>query len=476
MKVTVIGAGYVGLVTGACLADLGHHVVCLDKDVDRIQRLREGQCPIYEPGLREMMQRQLANGQLAFTDDPAQALRHGDVVFIAVGTPPLEDGSADLSHVLAAADMIGQHMQGPFQLIVTKSTVPVGTGQRVRQTLQAALAQRSLPDLAFDVVSNPEFLKEGAAIDDFMHPDRIVVGLDDGIHQARSRRIMEDLYSRLNRHHERMVWMDICSAELTKYAANAMLAVRISFMNEIALLAERMGADVDKVRRGIGSDSRIGHSFLYAGCGYGGSCFPKDTRALLRMGDWHGLPMQVVRACEEVNARQKYLLVTRLIEQLGSDLRGKTIAMWGLAFKPNTDDMREAPSRTMVRELLLRGAKVQAFDPVAGDEARKALAMDMVDAPACLQNFELKNHAMQAAQDADALMIVTEWKNFVNPAFAALRQALRQPLVLDGRNMYEPQAMHRLGFVYISVGRSTPHDRHDQSDSAPMAVHAAAAP
>lgn len=453
MKVTVIGAGYVGLVTGVCLAELGFRVVCLDKDEQRVGTLQAGDNPIYEPGLSPLILRNLDEQRIQFTSDAEHAIAHGDVIIIAVGTPAQEDGSADLSHVLAVAAMIGQHMQGGFKLVINKSTVPVGTGDRVRETIALALQQRQLSAQHFDVVSNPEFLKEGAAINDFMHPDRIVVGIDPGGHADRSRRMVQDLYASFNRHHERTVWMDVRSAELTKYAANAMLATRISFMNEIANLADLLGADVDMVRRGIGGDSRIGHSFLYAGCGYGGSCFPKDTRALINTAQMYGTDLQVVRATEAVNERQKSVLLKRVVESLGSDLRGHRIALWGLAFKPNTDDMREAPSRTLVRRLLQMGATVCAFDPVAGQTALSALATDMADAPASLQRFELVSHEMQAVAGADALVVVTEWKHFHNPDFDAIKASMRLPLIIDGRNLYNPQALLERGIAYQGIGR-----------------------
>lgn len=453
MKVTVIGAGYVGLVTGVCLAELGFRVVCLDRQEERIRTLQSGDSPIYEPGLNPLILRNLDDRRIEFTTDAAHAIAHGDVIFIAVGTPSQEDGSADLSHVLSVAHLIGHHMQGGFKLVINKSTVPVGTADRVREVIGQTLQVRQMSTQAFDVVSNPEFLKEGAAIEDFMRPDRIVVGIDPGPHHERSRRMMGDLYASFNRHHERTVWMDVRSAELTKYAANAMLAVRISFMNEIANLADHLGADVDKVRRGIGSDSRIGHSFLYAGCGYGGSCFPKDTRALISTAECYGTDMQVVRATEQVNERQKHVLVDRLIDTLGPDLHGRRIAVWGLAFKPNTDDMREAPSRSIVRSLLQRGATVFAFDPVAGEEARTALALDMADNPDCMQYFHLASSEMHALTGADALLVVTEWKNFHNPDFQAMKAAMRMPLIVDGRNLYNPDALMEHGIAYQGVGR-----------------------
>lgn len=452
MRVTVIGSGYVGLVTGACLSDLGFRVVCLDKDEQKIRALQEGEVPIYEPGLKELLMRNRADGRIRFTTDACEAIDQGDILFIAVGTPPAEDGSADLGHVLSVASMIGRHIKG-FKLVVNKSTVPVGTADRVRAAISHELSQRGMHTDLFDVISNPEFLKEGAAIDDFMRPDRIVVGIDDGPHHAKSQRMMNDLYASFNRHHSRTVWMDVRSSELTKYAANAMLAARISFMNEIANLADALGADVDHIRRGIGADNRIGYSFLYAGCGYGGSCFPKDTQALVRTAQAHGQPMSVVSATEQVNERQKMLLVERLIERMGEDLNGRKIAIWGLAFKPNTDDMREAPSRMVIKNLLRRGARVSAYDPVAGSEAIKALQHDCEGDAHGLENFELASNDMQALENADALLILTEWKNFHNPDFEAMKSVMHRPFILDGRNLYNPEALSELGIAYQGVGR-----------------------
>ena len=452
MRVTVMGSGYVGLVTGACLSDLGFKVVCLDKDAEKIRTLQVGNVPIFEPGLKFLLNKNQADGRIRFTSDAADAVEHGDVLFIAVGTPPSEDGSADLAHVLSVASTVGRHLKG-FKLVVNKSTVPVGTADKVRAAVAHELTQRGMPDDMFDVVSNPEFLKEGAAIDDFMHPDRIVVGLDDGPHQARSQRMMGDLYASFNRHHARTVWMDVRSAELTKYASNAMLAARISFMNEIANLADELGADVDQIRRGMGADERIGYGFLYAGCGYGGSCFPKDTQALVSTAKLHGHGMAVVSATEAVNERQKRILVDRLVQHAGEDLTGLKIALWGLAFKPNTDDMREAPSRVVIRELLMRGAHVSAYDPVASDEAMKALREDFSQDPELLTRFEIVPGDMQALQGADALLVLTEWKTFHNPDFEAMKAIMRTPFILDGRNLYNPMALLALGMAYQGVGR-----------------------
>ena len=380
------------------------------------------------------------------------AIDHGDILFIAVGTPAQEDGSADLAHVLSVAAMVGRNLKD-FKLIVNKSTVPVGTADRVRAAVRHELTQRGMSPEMFGVVSNPEFLKEGAAIDDFMRPDRIVVGVDDGIHHEKSQRMMGDLYASFNRHHSRTVWMDVRSAELTKYAANAMLATRISFMNEMANLADALGADVDQIRRGIGADNRIGYSFLYAGCGYGGSCFPKDTQALVSTAQAYGQHMAVVSATEQVNERQKTLLVDRLIKRLGNDLTGRKIAVWGLAFKPNTDDMREAPSRIVIKSLLERGAHVTAYDPVAGPEAMVALRIDCAGHDGLLKNFTLVPHDMDALHGADALMVLTEWKNFHNPDFQTMKLSMRTPYILDGRNLYNPDALADLGIAYQGVGR-----------------------
>jgi UDPglucose 6-dehydrogenase len=459
MRVTVIGSGYVGLVTGACLSDLGFKVVCMDKDEDKIRALQEGQVPIYEPGLKELLSRNRADGRIRFTSDACEAVEHGDVIFIAVGTPPAEDGSADLGHVLSVAASIGRHLKS-FKLVVNKSTVPVGTADQVRAAITHELQQRGMKPDGFDVVSNPEFLKEGAAIDDFMRPDRIVVGVDAGPHYTRSQRMMGDLYASFNRHHARTVWMDVRSAELTKYAANAMLAARISFMNEMANLADVLGADVDHIRRGIGADSRIGYSFLYAGCGYGGSCFPKDTQALVSTAQAHGHSMSVVSATEQVNERQKMVLVDRLLARMGDDLSGRKIAVWGLAFKPNTDDMREAPSRVVIAQLLLRGAQVCAFDPVAGPQALQAIQQDLNHSAEPLSRLQLATSDMDALAGADALMVLTEWKNFHNPDFAAMKLAMRTPYILDGRNLYNPEALSELGIAYQGVGRRNELAQH----------------
>jgi UDPglucose 6-dehydrogenase len=439
LKVTVIGSGYVGLVTAACLADLGNEVFCLDTDAAKTALLREGRLPIHEPGLADLVQRNAQAGRLNFSTDAGETARHGKVQFIAVGTPPDEDGSADLRYVLAAAQELGRHMDGP-RVVVDKSTVPVGTARRVHQAIADELRLRGA-DLPCSVVSNPEFLKEGAAVEDFMRPDRIVIGSDDAAATA----VMRQLYAPFERNHAKIMIMDVASAELTKYAANAMLATRISFMNEMALLADALGADIDAVRRGIGSDRRIGSHFLYAGCGYGGSCFPKDVRALARTGGSVGRPTPLLDAVDAVNERQKLVVMEKLVQQLGEDLSGRVVALWGLAFKPGTDDMREAPSQVVVRELAGRGASVRAYDPVATAEARRVLAD--------VTNLEFVSSAMQALRGADALLIVTEWKEFRSVDLEAMRAVMRGAVIVDGRNILEPAAARAAGFDYAGIGR-----------------------
>lgn len=439
MKVSVIGTGYVGLVSGACLADVGNDVLCVDVDPDKIRILENGGIPIHEPGLLEVVRRNVAAGRLSFTTDVERAARHGIIQFIAVGTPPDEDGSADLQYVLAAARNIGRYMDG-YCVVVDKSTVPVGTGDKVREAIADEVNRRGAK-LEFSVVSNPEFLKEGAAVDDFMRPDRIIVGAED----ERAIELMRQLYGPFQRNHEKLLVMDVRSAELTKYAANAMLATRISFMNELANLAEVLGADIEFVRQGIGSDPRIGWHFLYAGCGYGGSCFPKDVKALVRTGRERGHNLLLLNAVEEANDAQKLRLVNKIVDRFGEDLSGLNFALWGLAFKPNTDDMRDAPSRVIVAELFRRGATVTAYDPVAMNEARRIFA----DEP----RLRYVERPMAALEGADALVIVTEWKEFRSPDFEAIRQALRHPLIFDGRNMYDPAVMRRLGIDYHGMGR-----------------------
>ena len=442
MKVSIIGTGYVGLVTGACLAEVGNHVLCLDVDKRKIDMLRGGEIPIFEPGLKEIVKNNVAQGRLAFTTDPAEAARYAKVQMIAVGTPPGEDGSADLQYVLAAARGIANNMDGP-RVIVDKSTVPVGTADKVRAEVEKTLAARGAK-FPLWMVSNPEFLKEGAAVEDFMRPDRIVIGANDP--DAVS--AMRELYGPFQRNHDRLQVMDIRSAELTKYAANAMLATRISFMNELALLAERLGADIEHVRIGIGSDPRIGYHFLYPGAGYGGSCFPKDVTALLRTGEECGVELKVVRAVEDANQRQKGVVADKVAKRFGEDLSGRTFALWGLAFKPNTDDMREAPSRVIIGELLRRGARVKAFDPVAMKEARHIYEKE--------KSVSFADDAMAALEGADALVIMTEWKAFRSPDFDEVKRVLKNPVVFDGRNLYEPGVLHSHGLEYYPIGRLTP--------------------
>jgi UDPglucose 6-dehydrogenase len=443
MKITVVGTGYVGLVTGACLAEMGNHVVCLDRDPGRIATLLRGELPIHEPGLLDIVLHNTRCGRLAFTGDVDHAVAHGRVQFIAVGTPPGEDGSADLQHVLAAARAIAERMQEP-RLIVNKSTVPVGTADRVRALVAQVLQARGLPALAFSVASNPEFLKEGSAVQDFMRPDRVVVGADDP--QAPKRCTSSTRPFMRNR--DRLIAMDVRSAEFTKYAANAMLATRISFMNELALLAEKLGADIEQVRTGIGTDPRIGTHFLYAGTGYGGSCFPKDVQALVHTAREAGQDLTILQAVQAVNERQKQVLVDKIVARFGPDLRGRRFALWGLAFKPGTDDMREAPSLTIIERLLALGAEVAAYDPVALAQARAALGTR--------PGLHLLDRSEAVLEGADALVIVTEWKEFRSPDFAHLAATLRQPVIFDGRNLFEPADMRALGIEYHAIGRGTP--------------------
>jgi UDPglucose 6-dehydrogenase len=439
VKITMIGTGYVGLVSGACFAEVGNDVLCYDVDARKIATLDGGEVPIHEPGLPELVARNRAAGRLRFTTDPAESVAHGVAQFIAVGTPPDEDGAADLRHVVAAARTIGRHMTGE-RLVVDKSTVPVGTADAVRQAIAEELAARGVA-VPYSVVSNPEFLKEGAAVEDFMRPDRIVIGADD----ADATRMMRLLYAPFQRNHERLIVMDVRSAELTKYAANAMLATRISFMNELANLAEQLGADIEQVRRGIGADSRIGFHFLYPGLGYGGSCFPKDVRAIARTAAGVGIDLRLLAAVERVNEAQKQVLVGKIVRRFGERLAGRRFAVWGLAFKPNTDDMREAPSRVLVAELLRRGASVSVYDPAAMPEARRHFGQE--------PRVTYGESPLGAADGADALAIVTEWKEFRSPDFAGLRARLKQPVIFDGRNLYEPGELRRLAFEYYPIGR-----------------------
>ena len=439
MKIAIVGTGYVGLVTGACFAEVGNEVLCLDVDENKIRTLEAGGIPIYEPGLAEVVKRNVAAGRLHFTTEIERAVHFGTVQCIAVGTPPDEDGSADLKHVLEAARNIGRHMT-EYRVVVDKSTVPVGTADKVRATVAAELAKRGAK-VPFAVVSNPEFLKEGAAIEDFMRPDRVVVGSDD----AQATQIMRTLYAPFQRNHERLLVMDVRSAELTKYAANAMLATRISSMNELANLAERLGADIEEVRKGIGSDPRIGYQFLYAGIGYGGSCFPKDVKALMRTAEEAGGTLPVLGAVEQVNAEQKRVLSTKILKRFGK-LSGRRIAVWGLAFKPNTDDMREAPSRVLIEELVSNGATVNAYDPVAMPAARREFAG--------LKGVDYADSPLAALENADALAVVTEWQEFRSPDFQSIRARLKTPAVFDGRNLYDPQELKRHGLEYYPIGRA----------------------
>ena len=437
MKIAIVGTGYVGLVTGTCFAEMGVEVFCVDIDRQKIENLRKGVVPIYEPGLEEMVIRNYEVGRLHFTTDLTEVLDQVEIVFSAVGTPPDEDGSADLKYVLDVARTIGRAMN-KYLLVVTKSTVPVGTARRIRQTIADELDRRGVT-IDFDIASNPEFLKEGAAVKDFMHPDRIVVGVESD----RARRLMEKLYHPFMLNNFRIIYMDIPSAEMTKYAANAMLATRISFMNDMANLCEIIGADVNMVRKGIGSDTRIGSSFLYAGCGYGGSCFPKDVKALIRTAAEHGYPMRILQAVEDVNEEQKTILFRKLSAHFGGDLQGRRVAMWGLAFKPETDDMREAPSLVLIDRLLEAGCQVIAYDPVAIPEARRRIG----------DRIAYANNIYETVEGADVLMVVTEWKEFRLPAWARIRSLMKTPLILDGRNIYNIAEIEEAGFTYHCIGR-----------------------
>jgi len=439
MKITVFGTGYVGLVQGAVLADAGHHVVCVDIDAVKVNKLKQGVIPIYEPGLESLVKNNREQGRLEFTTDAAQGVKHGVIQFIAVGTPPDDDGSADLKYVLAVAETIAKHMDG-YRCIVDKSTVPVGTADKVSTRVAAVLASRQLA-YPFDVVSNPEFLKEGAAVGDCQRPDRIIIGTSS----PHAEQLLRELYAPFNRNHDKIIVMDVCSAELTKYAANCMLATKISFMNEMANLAERLGADIEAVRKGIGSDPRIGYHFIYPGVGYGGSCFPKDVQALIQTAQNIGFDAKVLKAVEARNSEQKKTLFQKISNHFNGQLQGKTIALWGLAFKPNTDDMREAPSRVLMEALWAAGAKVQAYDPEAMHEVRRIYAKS---------HDLLLTETKEAALDgADALAIVTEWQAFRAPDTELMKALLRQPVIFDGRNLYDPLLMSKEGFIYQSVGR-----------------------
>jgi UDPglucose 6-dehydrogenase len=444
MKVTVVGTGYVGLVSAACLAEMGNDVLCLDIDAEKIRILEAGGIPIHEPGLDTLVSRNVAAGRLHFTTDVQRAVGHGTIQFIAVGTPPDEDGSADLSYVVAAARNIGRYMTD-HKVVVDKSTVPVGTADLVRSAIAEELALREVK-VDYAVVSNPEFLKEGAAVEDFMRPDRVIIGADD----ENAVLLMRALYSAFTRNHDRFIVMDVRSAEFTKYAANSMLATRISFMNEMALLAEKVGADIEWVRKGIGSDPRIGYHFLYAGAGYGGSCFPKDVKALITTARGAGVELNVLKSVESANERQKRVLADKVVARFGEDLKGRRFAVWGLAFKANTDDMREAPSRVVVEELLRRGATVSAYDPVAMPAAQRAFSD--------LKGIAYAQSQTEALEGADALVIVTDWKEFRSPDFDGIKALLRQPVIFDGRNLYEPSLMRSMGIEYAGIGRGVPVD------------------
>ena len=440
MKITVVGAGYVGLVGAACLAEVGNHVLGLDVNAEKIRILKEGGIPIHEPGLLEIVRRNVENGRLSFTTNVEEAVGFGEVQFIAVGTPPDEDGSADLQYVTEAARNIGRFMNSA-KVIVDKSTVPIGTGDMVKVAVAEELKKRNV-DIHYSVVSNPEFLKEGAAVEDFMRPDRIIIGTED----PKAIEVMKQVYAPFQRNHERLVVTNLRSAELIKYAANSMLATRISFMNELANLAEILGADIEMVRQGIGSDSRIGYHFLYPGCGYGGSCFPKDVKALIKTAkDVAGFDLKLLKAVEEVNDLQKFVLPKKVKKQFGEDLKGKHFALWGLAFKPNTDDMREASSRILINELIKAGASITAYDPVAMDEGKRIFKDEKHLTFADTQDEALKN--------ADALIIVTEWTEFRSPDFALIKSSLKSPMIFDGRNLYDPKAVRALGFNYYPIGR-----------------------
>lgn len=443
MNVSVFGIGYVGLVQGAALAEVGHNVLCVDVDAGRVEALKEGTLPLYEPGLKILVRDNYQSGRLRFGTDLVDAVHHGDVLLIAVGTPPDEDGSADLQYVLSVARTIALNLDR-HQIIVDKSTVPVGTGDRVRACIEQVLADNGRGDLTFDVVSNPEFLKEGCAVEDCMRPDRIIIGTDS----PRAEEVMRELYEPFNRSREKIIVMDVRSAELTKYAANCMLATKISFMNEMACLAEKLGADIEKVRHGIGADPRIGYQFIYPGLGYGGSCFPKDVKALIQAADGVDIDARVLKAVEARNQEQKASLFRKVFDHFDGHLRGKTFALWGLSFKPNTDDMREAPSRVLMEALWQAGASVQAFDPKAMEEAQRLYGSR--------DDLTLTGTKEAALKNADALIIVTEWQSFRAPDFDQLSRLLKQPLIFDGRNLFDPQRLSKRGFTYVSVGRQTP--------------------
>jgi UDPglucose 6-dehydrogenase len=439
MKLAIIGSGYVGLTSGACFADMGNSVICVDKDLRKIDMLKKGEIPIFEPGLEAMVHRNVEEKRLSFTTDLAHAVKDSQIIFIAVGTPPEEDGSADLSHVLAAAEEIAEYIDD-YKIVVDKSTVPIGTADRVKAQIKSVLERRGM-EIDFDVVSNPEFLKEGAAIDDFMKPDRVVIGSES----EKAAKLMHTLYAPFCRTHDRVIQMGIRSAEMTKYAANALLATKISFINEISRLCEAYGADVEEVRNGIGSDSRIGYKFIYPGVGYGGSCFPKDIKALIHMANQVDFDSRILKAVEDVNKDQKEVLIHKVKTHFGDDLKGKTFAIWGLAFKPQTDDMREAPSIVIINALLRAGAKIQAYDPVAMDEARRIFG-DTAGLTLCSSEYE-------ALPNADAMLLITEWRQFRYPDFNRIKALLKNPVIFDGRNQYEPDSVREMGFSYYAIGR-----------------------
>jgi UDPglucose 6-dehydrogenase len=443
MHITVIGTGYVGLVTGACFAEMGHTVTCVDIDSSKVDKLRQGEIPIYEPGLKPIVLRNAEEGRLRFTTSLGEAMTGAQIIFIAVGTPPGEDGSADLSHVLAVARAIGTHLED-YKVVVTKSTVPVGTADQVRAAINEELQRRGV-QREFDVASNPEFLKEGAAVEDFMKPDRIVVGTD----AVRARELMRELYKDFSRNHDRILFMGVRDAEMTKYVSNAMLATKISFMNEIANLCDRLGVDVENVRLGIGSDSRIGYAFIYPGCGYGGSCFPKDVRALIHAANQNDYQPMILQAVHERNEAQKDVLFAKIVARFGADLTGLTFGVWGLAFKPGTDDMREAPAVVLLHQLIGAGATVRAYDP----EAMEAARQELPQAWFANGQLTLARHQYEALDGVDALVLVTEWKPFRHPDFRAMKELMRQPVIFDGRNQYEPKTLGREGFSYVGIGR-----------------------
>lgn len=454
MKITIIGTGYVGLVTGACLAELGNDIFCLDIDQNKINILNDGNIPIHEPSLKNIIERNCAAGRLKFSTNTIASVAHGNIQFIAVGTPSNLDGSPNLQFVLNAAQNIGRHMTN-FKVIVNKSTVPVGTANKVHMTIAEELVKRSKTKITFSVISNPEFLKEGAAVKDFMRPDRIIIGYDNTNEGRLAYQWMKKLYAPFNRKYKKCIYsMDIRSAEFTKYAANAMLATRISFMNELANLADKIGANIENVRHGIGSDSRIGHSFLYAGCGYGGSCFPKDIRALKYTARQYNQELKILEAVEQVNNKQKHMLGKKIVARFGENLKGKHFAVWGLSFKPNTDDMREAPSRILLMELLQRQATVAIYDPVAKKEAKRIFAQDFQNTKTLLTRIRFDHNLKDTLQGADALAILTEWKIFRSPDLNQIKKSMKAPVIFDGRNLFEPQVMADAGFEYYGIGRS----------------------